>query len=105
MATTLNSVRAVTELATDEHILLCISDLEGCVDSPVLCSKNTFDAIETLMESYQNLQVAFLGDYFDQGPHIVSTINGIMKLKERYEDKIHIILGNRDVNKMRIAVE
>jgi len=105
VATTVKSVRDVTKLGEEEHILLCISDLEGCQDSPVLCSTNTFDAIETLMESYQNLQVAFLGDYFDQGPHIVSTINGIMKLKNSNKDKIHIILGNRDVNKMRIAVE
>jgi hypothetical protein len=86
MATTVNSVRDVTELSTDEDILLCISDLEGCVEkfgsveqSTVLC-RDTFDAIKTLMGSYNNLQVAFLGDYFDQGPHIVSTINGIMEL-------------------------
>lgn len=95
--------------------LLCISDLEGCSSeslakipqSQTLCKLDTFTAIEKLMVTYESLQVVFLGDYFDQGPMIRESIRGIIMLKEKAEikDRVHIILGNRDINKMRIGVE
>lgn len=100
----------------NKHILLCISDLEGCVQkfppipqgkpqSETLCQTDTFKKIKKLLEKNKRFQVAFLGDYFDNGPNIVSTINGIADLINKHGDRVHIILGNRDVNKMRIMVE
>jgi hypothetical protein len=94
--------------------LLCISDLEGCVanfgekpQSQKLCETETFTAIGKLLEKNDKLQVAFLGDYFDQGDKMKDSISGIVGLKENaiYGNRVHIILGNRDVNKMRICVE
>jgi hypothetical protein len=95
--------------------LLCISDLEGCLQqsqskiqqSQKLCETETFTAIGKLLENNDKLQVAFLGDYFDQGDKMESSIAGIVGLKENatYGNRVHIILGNRDVNKMRICVE
>jgi hypothetical protein len=93
--------------------LLCIADLEGCLEmslskkeqNTIMCQKETFDAIGKYLEVEGN-HVAFLGDYFDQGPHMVSSINGIVDLtKKNYGNKVHIILGNRDLNKMRLNIE
>jgi len=91
--------------------LLCIADLEGCLENQfgtkqniTMCKKETFNAINNYLKIPGN-HVAFLGDYFDQGPHMVSSINGIANLKILYTNKVHIILGNRDLNKMRINIE
>jgi hypothetical protein len=108
--------------------LLCISDLEGCQlkSSPPIvvdqhthfCSSKFFDALTTAMTDNPEMQIVFLGDYFDQGPHMINSIKGIAKLHttiatinennpDKYilKDRVHIILGNRDVNKMRIPLE
>ena len=93
--------------------LLCIADLEGCLEKNqfgtkqniTMCDQNTFNTIMHYLDFEPGNHVAFLGDYFDQGPHMVSSINGIADLKTRYKDRVHIILGNRDLNKMRIKIE
>lgn len=92
-----------------ERRLLCISDLEGCANSPIMCKTDTFTAITTYLNDkseYDN-HVVFLGDYFDQGPYMMESINGIAGLLQNSEikDKVHIILGNRDINKFRILYE
>lgn len=91
--------------------LLCIADLEGCLENQggtkqniTMCDQNTFNTMMSYLSIPEN-HVAFLGDYFDQGPHMVSSINGIADLKNRYKDQVHIILGNRDLNKMRLNIE
>ena len=91
--------------------LLCIADLEGCLENQfgtkqniTMCDQNTFNTIMSYLKIEGN-HVAFLGDYFDQGPHMVSSINGIADLKNKYKDRVHIILGNRDLNKMRLNIE
>ena len=92
--------------------LLCIADLEGCLENQfgtkqniTMCDQNTFNTIMHYLDFEPGNHVAFLGDYFDQGPHMVSSINGIANLKILYTNKVHIILGNRDLNKMRINIE
>ena len=67
--------------------LLCIADLEGCLDNhygkkqhTTMCEPETFTAIGKYLGNDTGNHVAFLGDYFDQGPHMVSSINGIAGL-------------------------
>jgi len=117
------------ELSNGEHILMCISDLEGCLEtsaflknkndsnldanvtqSTVLCEDKTFQKIKEQMEKNTNLQVVFCGDYFDKGPHMASSIKGIAELCTTFNidverERVHVILGNRDVNKKRIFHE
>ena len=111
---------------TDNGKLLMISDLEGCAEfdnansdidptdptkkmkvkqTTVLCDKTTFDSFDKFLKKNKNNKIAFLGDYFDKGPHVITSINGIVKLFEDNPDKVHIILGNRDVNKLRLIYE
>ena len=92
-----------------------ISDLEGCTlldpnkpntpQSTVLCKTATFTAIDKFLEKKEKNKVAFLGDFFDKGPFVVESINGIADLLRKYKNKVCIILGNRDVNKLRFIYE
>ena len=91
--------------------LLLVSDLEGCIkktpsgpQSTLLCSEVFFAAVKTFLGHPENT-VAFLGDYFDQGPYVVDSINSIMDLYREFPEKVIIIVGNRDINKMRLAYE
>ena len=92
--------------------LICISDLEGCQGSPLLCKTDTFNIINNILKPKLLFDdhVVFLGDYFDQGAHMIESINGIGMLIDEYiiekeNPKVHIILGNRDINKFRILYE
>ena len=86
-----------------------VSDMEGCYriirgskQSNYLCSKEFFDKLENLLTN--NNKVAFLGDYFE-GPECLFSIANMIKLHKKYPDKVYIILGNRDVNKLRLLFE
>ena len=95
--------------------LLFISDIEGCVkmsmetpprpQSRVLCEAAFYDALRAFLVKDANNKVAFLGDYFDQGDGVVESINQIMRLYNDYKSRVHIILGNRDLNKYRFLYE
>lgn len=86
-----------------------VSDMEGCYrvirgskQSNYLCSKEFFDKLEKLLKN--NNKVAFLGDYFE-GPECLFSIANMIKLHKEYPKKVYIILGNRDVNKLRLLFE
>ena len=91
--------------------LLMFSDIEGCQadskypQSTFLCSKPFYDKLVNMLDSDTNLHIAFLGDYFDQGMHVHESIKGMLNLLEKYSDRVHAILGNRDVNKLRFCFE
>jgi hypothetical protein len=91
--------------------LLMFSDIEGCQadskypQSTFLCSKPFYDKLVNMLDSDTNLHIAFLGDYFDQGMRVHESIKGMLNLLEKYSDRVHAILGNRDVNKLRFCFE
>jgi len=93
--------------------ILFISDIEGCIvkdsngkdQSYYFCSETFFESLGNFLEKNQKNKVAFLGDYFDEGPGVVESIKGIAKLHKKYLDRVYIILGNRDLNKFRLAYE
>lgn len=109
--------------------LLMISDIEGCLEeytlkidnekttlpqNTSLCRLDTFKGplLNFLKKTkyddntpIDNNEIAFLGDYFDKGPGVVDSIIGIAYLHKEKPDNVHIILGNRDMNKFRIAYE
>jgi len=99
--------------AFEKGRLLLISDLEGCLENSLskvkqltgMCSKDFFDRLELFLKSNTKNKIAFLGDYFDQGPNALSSIFEITKLHKNNIGKVHIILGNRDINKLRLFYE
>jgi hypothetical protein len=91
--------------------LYMFSDIEGCQNdtkdqSHALCKPEFYDKIAKMLED-KNVHVAFLGDYFDQGMHVHSSISGLKKLldNEDFGSRVYVILGNRDVNKLRFIYE
>eukprot|EP00929_Paragymnodinium_shiwhaense_P061525 TRINITY_DN30729_c0_g1_i1.p1 TRINITY_DN30729_c0_g1~~TRINITY_DN30729_c0_g1_i1.p1 ORF type:complete len:1096 (-),score=240.75 TRINITY_DN30729_c0_g1_i1:37-3204(-) len=47
----------------------------------------------------------FGGDSCDKGPGSVRFIQAMVKLKRKYPDRVHLIAGNRDLNKTRYTSE
>eukprot|EP00931_Biecheleriopsis_adriatica_P019820 TRINITY_DN1339_c1_g1_i1.p1 TRINITY_DN1339_c1_g1~~TRINITY_DN1339_c1_g1_i1.p1 ORF type:complete len:869 (-),score=160.50 TRINITY_DN1339_c1_g1_i1:18-2624(-) len=49
--------------------------------------------------------VVFGGDAVDKGPGDIRFVKALLELKEEYPQRVHIILGNRDINKLRFYTE
>jgi hypothetical protein len=89
-----------------------VSDLEGCYvkirkseqQSRLQCSDIFFDALRKHLKIKPKNKVAFLGDYFE-GPEFLTSITKIVNLHQDFPEKVYIILGNRDVNKLRLLFE
>jgi hypothetical protein len=118
------------QLNQDNGQLIFVSDLEGCAkksmtgtnQSTVVCSDLFFDKLDTFLSEKPLNKVAFLGDYFDKGDDFENNIKRIVELYEKHNfekktngkpnlnrhkniRKVHIILGNRDINKLRLLFE
>jgi len=53
----------------------------------------------------ENCHFVYGGDVCDRGPGDIRVLEDIVKLKRDNPDNVHIILGNRDINKMRLLTE
>jgi hypothetical protein len=102
--------------------LIFISDLEGC-GNPIMgkpqsiasCSEEFFNRLDLFLSEKEYNKIVFLGDYFDKGDYYEKNIDRIIELYEKYNNlssqnnrnlkKVHIILGNRDLNKLRLLFE
>jgi len=102
--------------------LLMFSDIEGCQkwnlagpkkgtfeQSGFLCNPAFYTEMKKRLLDDENLNIAFLGDYFDQGMGVYDSINGLNKLLTEFnkdgKERVFVILGNRDVNKLRFCFE
>jgi hypothetical protein len=97
--------------------LLMISDIEGCLktnpnnnleQNVSLCDINNYyenGPLYKFLKKNEKNHIAFLGDYFDKGSGVVHSIIGIAYLHRTFKGQVHIILGNRDINKFRLAYE
>eukprot|EP00746_Dinoflagellata_sp_MGD_P143691 gnl/MRDRNA2_/MRDRNA2_76486_c0_seq1.p1 gnl/MRDRNA2_/MRDRNA2_76486_c0~~gnl/MRDRNA2_/MRDRNA2_76486_c0_seq1.p1 ORF type:complete len:656 (+),score=102.10 gnl/MRDRNA2_/MRDRNA2_76486_c0_seq1:76-2043(+) len=57
------------------------------------------------IELQDGFHFVFGGDTVDKGPGSLRFLETICKLKEKYPKRVHLILGNRDINKMRWTSE
>jgi hypothetical protein len=114
-----------SSISTEDGKIIFISDLEGCAEfsttsqfgpwksspqSQILCSSKFFDRLDQFLLEKSGNKVVFLGDYFDKGPLALQSIELIVSLYEMHNKiskpkKVYIILGNRDLNKLRLPYE
>jgi hypothetical protein len=96
--------------------LYMFSDMEGCQvldrngnpnsNSIAMCDPLFYSKLDEMMTKNSNMHVAFLGDYFDQGLQVIPSLKGMSDLYDKYkEGRVFIILGNRDINKLRFMYE
>ena len=85
--------------------MIFIADTEGCEFSSYLCDDDTFTQIQGFLKENDQNEITFLGDYFDHGDGVVTSINRMIELKTEYGDRVTILLGNRDINKLRFCFE
>lgn len=105
MGTSCSSFRPL--VSSSENIWF-FTDIEGDIDhflklmhhSPAL-TVNEFDEYEVR----QDWQVVFGGDCCDHGCGDIQIIHTLLSLKLKFPDQVHLILGNRDVNKLRLPFE
>ena len=57
------------------------------------------------LELADNAHFVFGGDAVDQGSGDLAFLEDLMRLKGAYPSRVHIVLGNRDINKMRLVDE
>ena len=84
-----------------------ITDIEGNLDYWARCI--SFSKVLTgkpgNVDLKENCGFIFGGDVCDRGIGDITIINDMISLKERYPDRVSFILGNRDINKLRLPVE
>ena len=50
-------------------------------------------------------EFVFGGDAVDKGNGDIRFVRAMLRLKKRYPDRVHLIVGNRDCNKLRFGTE
>lgn len=108
------AAEAMPAEAETAKTLYMFSDMEGCQisnsdkeeNSIAMCDPLFYSKLDEMMKNKPNMHVAFLGDYFDQGLKVIPSLKGMSDLYNTYgEGRVFIILGNRDINKLRFMYE
>jgi hypothetical protein len=86
-----------------------ITDVEGNWER-LLSQANSPEAVLIINsdgtgEIKKNGRIRFLGDTTDKGPNNFKVITFILNLKKNYPDRVELIIGNRDLNKLRFNWE
>lgn len=81
-----------------------LSDIEGRWGAlETFCRKNPFiklDAHGRLSFSDPAVHFVFGGDATDRGPASLRVLSTLVQFKKDYPDRVHLIIGNRDLNKL-----
>jgi len=57
------------------------------------------------LELQDGWHFVFGGDSCDKGPGTLRFLEALVRLKRRWPDRVHFLLGNRDINKLRFTSE
>ena len=94
--------------------LFCWSDEEGGnpfrnwdknAISDLLDSKFEFSADGLLIGLKEDVAIGFLGDLLDNEAYSIRVLQAMIRLKDTYPDRVLLIGGNRDFNKIRMGIE
>lgn len=90
----------------NQNILIgYVTDLEGNLEfwnNYIDISNVLYRDEANKIKLYENCHFVFGGDVCDRGTGDLRILNDLINLKDTYPDRVHLILGNRDINKLRI---
>lgn len=99
------AVSYITDLEGDkaylERYVQVSKVLEFCPSS----QDEDFPYEECIAFSQENAMLVFGGDLWDKGGFDLYVARQILDLKRRYPNRVFFVLGNRDINKLRILQE
>lgn len=110
--------------ASDQFRIGYFSDIEGhweyfleCVDRSNVVDWEDADCPPSVTENAKegikfqrmilrpNAHFIYGGDTVDKGPGDIRMVRALVSLKKRYPDRVHLLVGNRDLNKIRLSSE
>ena len=89
-------------MGIDDGKMILLSDIAGCQDknneqylTKLVCKPQFFKSLQNFMVlgDNNNNKISFVGNYFDKGSYVMSTIMRINKLMGNYGDRINLILS------------
>jgi hypothetical protein len=88
--------------------VICYSDEEG--GNPFKDSISGVKLVDGIIDDIiddipEKTGLIFLGDVQDNGPYSITLLKTFIKMKEKNPDRVILITGNRDMNKLRFADE
>lgn len=101
----------------DRVVISYLTDVEGDAayldryveQSKVLqfceANNNEFPYEKCIEFQHDNAVLVYGGDVWDRGGSDLYVIRQLLDLQKRHDGRVHFIMGNRDMNKMRIASE
>ena len=95
------------------QIISYVTDVEGNLSyferwvalSPALSFSTSSGSSSRSLVLAAGYGVVFGGDLFDKGPGDMRVAKLLCDLKERHPSRVWLLLGNRDINKMRLTSE
>ena len=91
-----------------------ITDVEGNLDYFLrfASESNVLDVVEgdasskaVRLDLRGNCYFVYGGDAVDKGPGDIRMVRALVDLKHRYPDRVSLLVGNRDLNKLRFSAE
>ena len=93
--------------------IIVISDMQGCPlerhDGKDLtnanCKNSFFRGIGEFLARNKYNKVVFIGEFFNKGPYVMTTILNIYELRQKFKKRVVIVLGPADIEKLRFKYE
>lgn len=91
-----------------------VTDVEGNLDYFLrfVSESNVLDVVEgdatsksLRLDLRGNCYFVYGGDVVDKGPGDIRLVRALVNLKSRYPDRVFLLVGNRDLNKLRFSAE
>ena len=107
-----SSPRRTRTMSVDPYRLGYVTDLEGHIDFflSFVERSNVLDVVSNTPKKLEldlrdGCYFVFGGDSVDKAPGDIRLCRSLVSLKRRYPDRVFLLVGNRDLNKIRFTAE